>query len=255
MDNSTQQNDLMKYLDNEMSDPEKKDFEKELLANSALKQEMENLQMARDAVKWYGLRQQVNSVRQEMIKESNVPGGVRTIGQRRRIIRYTIAIAASTILLVAGIMGYNFYRLSPEKLYGQQYQAYELSSFRGGESSSTDLEKAYLQKNYKEVIADIQKLQSPTIEDLFLAGISYLEISNVPAAIKSFQSVIEKNKTEGTAVLKDQAEYYLALSYLRNKNYRQALDLMRSINSNPDHLYYNQFKRGFMRKVKMLQWK
>ena len=245
----------MKYLDNELIGEEREDFERRLAGDSALRQELEDLQTARAAVKMYGLKQEVATIHQEMMTEMNPRAVVRSISGARRVVRYSIAIAASIMLLMVGIVGYNFLRLSPERLYNSQYHAYELSSVRGEQSSRSELETDFQQGRYNKAVEDLKRLQNPGPKELFLCGISYLQMDNFPAATASFKSVIEKNAAANTTLFNDDAEYYLALSYLRNKQYDQALDLMRAIRNNPNHSYHDQFSSGFVRRVKMLKWR
>jgi tetratricopeptide (TPR) repeat protein len=145
--------------------------------------------------------------------------------------------------------------LSPERLYNGQFRAYELSSVRGESTSASKLETDYQRGQYKEVVEDRQRQESATPKDDFLAGIAYLQTGNISAAITSFQSVIEKNRIAKTAFFNDDAQYYLALSYLRHRDYDQCLDIIAKIRNNPSHLYHDQFSRGFVRRVKMLRWR
>src|SRR5438045_4334405 len=117
MDNSTQNELLMRYLDGELDGQEKLDFEKALASNAALQQRLEDLQTARQALRIYGLKQQVRDIHQQMIDESRPGGNVRHMSSTRRIVRYSISIAASILLLAVGIVGYNFLTVSSEKLY------------------------------------------------------------------------------------------------------------------------------------------
>ncbi|HWJ90198.1 MAG TPA: hypothetical protein VNR87_03760, partial [Flavisolibacter sp.] len=53
---------LMRYIDNEMSEAEREDFEKNLTSNPALRQQLERLLMARNAVGYFGLAQNVEAI-------------------------------------------------------------------------------------------------------------------------------------------------------------------------------------------------
>src|SRR5688572_9152965 len=109
-----------------------------------------------------------------MDKDSNK--NVKNIRNVRRIIRYAIAVAASILLIFFVIEGYKFYTLSPEKLYAENYAAYELTTTRGiNDSTESKIEKAYREKNYAEVI-DLNKNSVLSIKDVFLTGMAYLEI-------------------------------------------------------------------------------
>ena len=89
MDNSTQYDDeLMRYIDGEMTESEKIDFEKQLAADRSLKQAMDNLQLAKDAVRSYGLKEKVSGIHQEMMKELKTETPVKQISNVRRIDRY-----------------------------------------------------------------------------------------------------------------------------------------------------------------------
>ena len=172
----------------------------------------------------------------------------------RRFIRYSVAVAASVLLTLFVIEGYKFYTLSPEKLYDENYTAYELPATRGNnEITESKIEKAYREKNYAEVI-DLNKNSVLSIKDVFLTGISYLEIKDYSKATSSFQVVIGDVKDSKT-VLKEAAEYYLALAYLRNRDYDQAIEVMNAIYINPSHPYKGKFSRKYINRIKRLKWR
>jgi hypothetical protein len=67
--------------------------------------------------------------------------------------------------------------------------------------------------------------------------------------------VIADVKDEKKSVLKDVAEYYLALAYLKNNDYDQAIELMNVIHDNSSHLYTKKFSRKYINRVKRLKWR
>jgi hypothetical protein len=73
------------------------------------------------------------------------------IGKARRIVHYSVAVAASILLIFVCIVGYNFYRLSPGRLFAENYTPYELTT-TPDDSIESKIEKAYREKNYAEVI-------------------------------------------------------------------------------------------------------
>ena len=93
-----------------------------------------------------------------------------------------------------------------------------------------------------------------SIRDIFLTGIAYLEKRDYAKAISSFRVVIADVKDNKTG-LKDAAEYYLALAYLQNNDYDQAIELMTAIHNNPSHSYSSRFNRKYINKVKRLKWR
>jgi predicted negative regulator of RcsB-dependent stress response len=84
---------------------------------------------------------------------------------------------------------------------------------------------------------------------------SFLETNDLSRAISNFQVVIADVKDDKNYALKDAAEYYLALAYLKNNDYDQAIELMNTIHNNSSHLYTKKFTLKYVRKVKRLKWR
>ncbi len=255
MDNSTpdMSEKLVLYLDGELTGAEKTSLEQELSVNPGLQEALSSLQSAIAGVKLYGLQQTVAGIHGEMMKEWKTP--VRKISSTRSIIRYTIAVAASLLLIVGSYMAYNFFTLSPDKVFASRYQSYELATLRDDNTSETAVEKAYREKNYKEVLRIHDAGLDHTPKGEFLCGAAALEVKDNTKAIKCFNEVIVANKQSAQPVLNDEAEYYLSLSYVRNRDYDYALDIMNKIREEPDHKYHSAVTAKLVRQVKMLKWR
>jgi len=173
----------------------------------------------------------------------------------RKVVRYSVAVTASVLLIIVCIVGFNFYRLSSDRLFAEKYSVYELMTTRNDkDSTESKIEKAYREKNYAEVIS-INKNSLLSVKDIFLTGMSYLETNDLSKAISSYQVVIADVKDGKSIQLKDTAEYYLALAYLKNNDYDQAIELMNTIHDNPSHQYKSKFSRTYINKVKRLKWR
>ena len=256
MDNYTQPDELlMRYLDGEMSLEEREEFETRLASDENTRRRLEDLQVARDAVNVYGLKKQVALVHREMMAEMKPAAVITAMSRTRQIARYGLRIAASIVFVAICLLAYNFFSLSSSKLYNEKYVPFELSSVRGeNQTEATGIEKAYRQKNYQEVVA-LSKIDGVSIKDEFLEAVSYLELGKPAEAIDHFSRVVARDRATDHPVYKDDAEYYLALSYLKTKNYEKALELMNTIHDDNSHLYHEKFTKGFIRKVKMLKWR
>ncbi len=261
MDNSTNNMNekLVQYLDGELAGAEKEDFEHELAMNKSLQDELDSLKATREAVKMFGLQQKVSGVHQQMMQEMQAPVKKMNpivIGSNRRIIRYSIAIAASVVLIVGSIIGYNFYSLSSDKVFASNYHSYELSTLRDGDTLQVSMvEKAYRDTNYKKVVELHSLIGSNSIKETFLAAMSYVELGNNTKAIDEFKKVIAEDETANTNLFKDEAEYYLALTYISNKDYDFALELLRKTRDNPNNPYHKKVTGKLIRQVKMLKWR
>jgi len=177
------------------------------------------------------------------------------INKVRRIVRYSVTVAASLLLIIVCIVVYNFYRLSSDRLFTEKYSVYELTTIRiENDSTESKIGKAYREKNYAEVIK-LNANSVLSVKDIFLTALSFLETSDPSRAISNFQVVIADAKDDKNSVLKDATEYYLALAYLKNNDYDQAIELMNTIRDNASHQYQSKFSRKYINKIKRLKWR
>ena len=257
MDNSTHDSSdlLIRYLDGELSDNEKAEVEKKLAVNNTMQEELENLRLARDAVKSYGLSEKVTAIHKQMMMEMKPDVPIRKISPTQRIVKYSIGVAASLLLIFLGIEAYNFFTLSPDKVFAANYQHYELSTYRDNSHEHSPIETAYMEKDYQKVLSLHEQYSSIPIKETFLAAMSDVELGNNKMAIDLFQRVITELNYTKANLLKDEAEYYLALTYLKNKEYTSSLDLLHKIKNDPDHLYHEKVTGKLLRQVKRLRWK
>jgi tetratricopeptide (TPR) repeat protein len=250
MDNSTHgmREMLIRYLDGELSGSEKDSLERQLLADERLQQDYEQLVLARESVRQYGLQQKVAGIHQQMMEQLKTP--VRRIDPVNRFIRYSMTAAAAIAIIIGSVMLYNYFQLSPEKVFAANYQSYEISSMRGGnEQEISMLEKAYSKKKYAEVVSIV--FDRPfSIHENFLKAMAWMELRNTAKAIEQYRLVI---KTANPAnMLKEEAEYYLALAYIRSGQYSMALQQLEYIQKKPGHLYYKKITPELISQVKSL---
>jgi tetratricopeptide (TPR) repeat protein len=250
MDNSTQDMNemLMRYLDGELTTNEREKLDRQLAEDANLKKEYEKLVLAREAVRQYGLQKKVSGIHQQMIQELQRP--VTKISPVRRIIRYSMAAAAGVLLIVAGLMVYNYLSISSEKIFAANYRTYETAIMRDENNQQTSqLEKAYAGKKYDEVV-QITFERPLTIKEILLKGMAYMEIGDTEKAIEQYRQVTAQSSSAG--LMKEEAEYYLVLAYIRSKQYSAALQLMETIRKQPGHLYFSKITSKLFRQVKSL---
>jgi len=254
MDNNNTYNEkLVRYLDGELSEAESEALRTELESNTGMQDELDNLILAKDAIKNYGLAQKVNGIHQTMMQEISA-GTTITKPVVRSLPKVMMRIAAAIIILV-GLFGlYQYFTISSSGLYNDQYTAYQTATMRGTATASA-LEKAYSEKKYDTVIALYTQTLNPTANEQFLAAQAYITKANYDKAIILFNAIIEKNKADHTAILNDDAEYYMALSYLKDNQPAKALPLFKKIHEDKDHLYHNKISSWYLTKLKLLYWK
>jgi|GEM_PF-337711 len=256
MDNSTHHNEelLIRYLDGDLSAEEKNILEQRLKQNKELADELESLQLAREAIRNYGLKQQVRNIHSSIRKQIKAP--VRQMSRGRKFARYSLAAAASLLIIMIGVLGYNFYTLSPAKIFNANYQPYELSNVRdGGTTKESGIEQAFRNKEFSKVAELGKGSVQLSQRDRFLAGVANAETGNFTSSIDHFKKLLATNQATNTDTMMAETEFYLALVYIRNRDYDQAVDLMTKIHDNPTHPYHEKISGKLIRKVKMLKWR
>ncbi len=251
--NITQTERLIGYLDGEMNGDEKDLLQKDLKADKSLQQELDNLLLATEVVKNYGLRGKVAGIHKEMMNEI-AAAAVKQSAPVRHLAKRIMKYAAGIILLVVMFGLYQYFSVSANNLYLKEYSQYTVAQFRGSETISA-IEKAFLEKKYDEVIADFNRLSDASVKDYFLTGQAYLIKENYTSAISSFKTVLKKNTLTNSGLLFDDAEYYLALSFLKNNEINDAMRLFKKIYHNKEHLYHDNVSGLFLLKLQLLKWK
>lgn len=153
--------------------------------------------------------------------------------------RFKFYIAAAAIFLVACSAVLIFFGESNSvKLFKEYYKPYPniIPMVRGSESDF-DLRAAmvlYNSGNYEEAVIEFDKILSSGVENesaLFYEGVSFLSLGNGDKAESAFEKVINI----GASKLKDQAEWYLALSYLLEEKKENAESLLTKIISEQNY--------------------
>jgi tetratricopeptide (TPR) repeat protein len=246
---------LIQYLDNELSQEDKANVGKQLEYDALMQQELENLTLAKSAIKTYGLKKHVGIIHAEMMSEMVVEKtSSAQQGIVKRMLKISMKVAAAVLIVMLGLGVYQYATITPDKLFASNYKPYSLSVNRGSIETNV-MEKLFQEKNYNGVINQFLSLTESGVKENFLVAQAYLEINNYQKAIESFKNVLAKNIAENKTTFNDDAEYFLALSYLRNHDVKLATPIFETIHNNVNHLYNDKMTNSFMRNLKILNWK
>ncbi|HEY0731568.1 MAG TPA: hypothetical protein VGD33_04055 [Chitinophagaceae bacterium] len=251
MAESLHDDNLVRYLDGEMDEEERRLFEHKLQADVKLREQLELLHTASETVKYYGLVDQVARVHKKVIsaRRQSISGKVVPF---RRFLRYSIAVAASILFILITWQAYNFFKLSPEAVFAEAFVDYNIPTTRGdGQKDTTAFIHLYKTGNYDSLIKLENKYPAANDQEHFFTGLAHLHQEDAFYAIPPLETVV----ANAASTYKQDAEYYLAMAYLKNKDYDKALDLMQIIHNNPAHPYNGQFTDKYLRKVQMLKWR
>ena len=234
-------------MDGELEPSEANEVQKSIEADASALTELEQLRLAKEAMKTYGLKNRIASIHTEMmeeLKENNIP----RIGGTRKLFRYSMRIAAAIVLLLGVAILYQYYSATPEKLFRENFQAFALRETRGNAGSA--LEEAYKKQSLPEVIQQYNALPQPQAEDYFLAGNAFLGLHQPAKAIAAFTSLQQQNANSATHYFEEDTEYYLGLAYMDNNEMVKAIPIFEKIHADAGHPYHSKISNWFLRRAR-----
>ncbi len=245
-----------RYLRNELGENEKNTFDQKVVDTPGFKQDVEDMKISQEVIRNYAMREEIKSIRKSMLEESNAT----TTPVSRSFGFYASRIAASILLLILVLGTYQYASLTGDDLYAEKAMVYHPETYRSGQNDTeSNLEEKaislYQQENYHQYTENYKQLSSPSLKATFLAGNAFLQQSENTEAITAFQQILEANKNQSVKQFQEDAEYYLALAQVKNGNYSQAHQLMKSIADNQAHKYHEMINTYYLWKLKMMEWK
>ena len=231
---------IEKYVNGEMSDAERKAFEDNLTDDTKLANELLSYQKSRLAIK-AAIRQEIREDTGKALQDWKNKKKRRT----RRIYRWSIA---ATILLITAI-GISFFignkqTVSPDQLFAAHFELPKVSNIRTNSSDHPIFEQA-VTAFYEKSFTTVLDLLSPQATDpdislssdaLIMLGVSHLALNNLSQAINVLQ------KVDSSGSLYQDAEWYLALAYLKNGQTNEAKQILGKIAQTPRHFKRQEAK-------------
>lgn len=251
MSNPEMSNILLNYFDGLMSEEERLAFEKELAASPDLQQELDHFKLAKRGLEHYGLRADVKAIHEEMMRSLSTENTLMKV-RKNHFVSPLFKLAASIFVVFLLAIFYKFISVSPDKLYREQFVAYSVDTERGSADASA-MELDYRAGAYEKVIKQFLQEKNPGTKEKFLTGQAYLALKQAPQAAALFGALREQS--DGGDPFGDDAEYYLALSYLAMRQVSKALPLFEKIYRDEQHVYHDQVSLQTLLDLKMLNLK
>lgn len=214
----------------EMNDAEKAWFLKELENNDILRNEVELRKRTDNVLR----NNDIIRLRNKMNEIERIRAAVKPVKNpaKRILLRYAAAIAG---LIMVGSMAlyFNGRSLTTDEILNRFYKSYEVTSPSRSQQaiSNSDYSTAieyYNIHDYSNAALYFSKvLESDDryMESAFLGGVSNFEIKNYPDASRSFVKVVDNNDN----LFIEDAQWYLALCYLRTDEYAKAAEQLAMI--------------------------
>lgn len=239
----------------------------ELIANDPeAEKEWNYLRLAVDAIEDAGLHEQVAGARAAWEAERKAAGAAtgtvthmaadrKATGARvRSLNRYSLRVAACILVLAGSSALYKYLSVSSSSLYERYYGGYTLNTVRGAADADPIVE-AYDAKDWTTVRNLAAAAKTRTNQTEFLAGMACLEQKQYDEAISHFEQIIAVNSHAGTAYFQDEAEYYLAISWLAHKNVNEAMPILERIKADPHHKYHDKVAKMSFFDLRLAQYK
>ena len=263
---------LIDQLDETLRGKGSAEVEQRISRDPEMAREWLQLNMAVEAVQETGLYEQVAAMKSVWLAQQSAnPGAgfvrdrsglaeaetdpaVRSGGSVRTMYLKAMRVAAMLLILAGGAAVFKYTVTSSSGLYGKYFTSYVLNTNRGNETK-TALEDAFADKQWEVVLTLFHASKTKDNKAYFLTGMADLELNNYVDAIDKFQQVIATNVLTGSDYFQDEAEYYLAMSWLASNNANEAYPLLEKIKANKGHLYHSVVDKMSFTDLRIAQYK
>jgi tetratricopeptide (TPR) repeat protein len=255
---ATTQEQLIDHLDNTRLNRGADNMENQPDADPETIREWSQLRLAVEGIRQAGLYEQIESVKTEWLAQQAVktmpaihmsampaPAGPKPAESKpagaiiRSITRTAIRVAACLFILGSGAAIYKYTMTNSAGIFSQYCSTYDLNTSRGANAPADEMDEAYKNKNWTAVTELFKKKSPKTNKTYFLAGMADLESKKYDDAIGMFQQVMAANSQSGSDYFEDEAEFYLAMSWLARNDVKEAMPLLDKIRADKNHLYHD----------------
>ncbi|KQB42835.1 hypothetical protein RCH33_931 [Flavobacterium daejeonense] len=217
------------YLQGELSEKDRLDFEKQLSENAELKSEFETFKEVQ-----LQLETKFDFAVDRETFEANLKNISRDYFKPKKAklisMKPYVYMAAATVILLLGLFW--FHPSEPKFEDYNQFENAYLTERGEGLELIKEAENAFNAKDYKRAIplfeAVLKEKQSAEIQ--YFYGISLLENNQIKQAEAEFNQI-----KSGNSVYKNKAIYALALAKLKQKDYKSCKEILLEIPSDYEH--------------------
>lgn len=225
-------NDLHDFESRMKSDP---DFEREV----KLRLEINSALMEKDIM---SLRSKLTGIHHQQHNKRNSTARIVSLFSEKGYATAGIAAAIVLTLVVGTLLIFGLQDKNPQNLFASYYQPDDAVMIvrSGSNPEDIDLKEAllaYHEKNYDNAIELLDKQENNILAKYYL-GLSYLETDKISKAISTFKAIIDHNNN----LFVEQAEWYLALCYVKNDQEEEAKIWFEKI-ANSESIFNDKAKR------------
>ncbi|HSW67177.1 MAG TPA: tetratricopeptide repeat protein [Bacteroidales bacterium] len=237
-----------RYLSGEMEADERKQFEQELKSNIRLAKEFRlsqdiDLMLADEAM--IDFSRKLADVHRLRAKQR----GVRFLLRRFHKRWYYAAASIVLVVITAGMLYFLFpSRFTNEKIFSMYYSSDQVMSVtRSGSNHLFDAVYKFQQKDYEGALVLFEEILSADTANIavrFYSGVANIETGRYDEAISTFRAIIRHQDN----LYIEHATWFLALTYLKNFQTDEAIEVFRILSLN-NNSYYQQQAADILRKI------
>lgn len=232
---------LIRFLDGEMDQEERDQWDQRLKADADLQDQLHHLKLARQAVQLAGISTKVKGIHEAFVRQ--VPEATQKAPVVTRMYtRSWMRVAAAIAIFIMLSAGWWLSQTTNNAIFADHYVDFSVSNSRNKGNLSA-IEQAYSTNQYDKVLALAGEASMPGADSL-LAGISMLKTRRFDKAVQWLTAL------QSSAKFHDDASYYLAFAWLGKKEDEKALEILEAIHRDPAHLYHSSVTDALLRKIK-----
>lgn len=244
---------LIDHLDRSLREGITAETQEMIDSDPELIREWRFLHLAVDAIQDAGLYEEVGTVKEQWKIQQQTTVAKPSTGLLRSITRNTAKIAAMLVLVGAGVAFFKYATISSGSLYDKYYSSYSLNTSRGAAEEDA-MDKAYQARDWQTVVSLFNPAKRTNRTD-FITGMADLELKKYDDAIEHFEQVLAANAQAGTDYFQDEAQYYLAISWLAKDKVNEALPILEKIRADKNHLYHDKVEQMSFLDLRLVQYK
>jgi cytochrome c-type biogenesis protein CcmH/NrfG len=237
MEDNIKQERIELYLTGQLKDKDLKEFEQTLESNEAFAQDVEIMRDLEEAMDDFEYEKELSSKLKflgkkyitEDIVEKKSTTRVVPIFRKRWFVAATILL----VVIAGGLLFQNAFQLNANTdLFATYYKSYPSDLLTRGENDNaySEIVELYNENDFIATVSLLEKRLTNKPNDTaskILLGNSYLSLepANVEKAIETFKPLADDKKN----VYNETAQWYLALSYIQNKQNELAEPILKSL--------------------------
>ncbi len=230
MNNEEQTILIEKYLDRELSEQEREQFEQNLKTDKELARELKLHQAIRETIgdeEMADLTNKLNKITNDYHKKETIHRKI------KQLVIYTSG--AALIIFLITIISICNKSYTNEELFDQHYEHYDAGTrTRGKEKNTTEIFtnalRTYDNGQYTQAIEQFKQIPETSIyftPKEFYTALSFMELKNYTEAIKHFEMAVKDEQN----VYHDNAVWYCGLCYLKTNQTQKAKQKFQSLNN------------------------